>query len=149
MNVKDSGFFVVDFAEIVAHALDAQPFALRVDHLPVGEVVQRRPPQHGFFAARIHRHIAAHAGRISGSRIDGEHQTRLMRGFFHPPRYHARAAMDNRMLAVQARQFDKFHAAMLVQFFRIDNCAVCIQRHGAAGITRATAARDNDQIQLD
>ena len=90
----------MDFAEIVAHALDAQPFALRVDHLPVGEVVQRRSPQHGFFTARIHRHIAAHAGRIGGSRIDGEHQARLMSGFFHTPRYHARAAMDNRMFAV-------------------------------------------------
>ena len=139
----------MDFAEIVAHALDAQPFALRVDHLPVGEVVQRRPPQYGFFAARVHRHIAAHAGRVGGSRIDGEHQTRLMRGFFHSPRDHARAAMDNRMLAVQARQLDKFDAAMLVKLFRIDDRAVCIQRHGAAGITRATAARNNDQIQLD
>ena len=38
---------------------------------------------------------------------------------------------------------------MLVQFFRIDDRAVCIQRYGAAGITRAAAARDNDQIQLD
>ena len=149
MHVEHGGFFVVDFAEIVAHALDAQPFALRVDHLPVGEVVQRRPPQHGFFSARVHRHIAAHAGRVGGSRIDGEHQARLMCGFFHPPRYHARAAMDNRMLAIQTRQFDKFDAAMLVQLFRIDDCAVCIQRHSAAGITRAAAARDNDQIQLD
>ena len=100
MNVEHGSFFVVDFAEIVAHALDAQPFALRVDHLPVGEVVQRRPPQHGFFAARIHRHIAAHAGSVGRSRIDGEHQARLMSGFFHTPRYHARAAMDNRMFAV-------------------------------------------------
>ena len=149
MNVEHGGFFVVDFAEIVAHALDAQPFALRVDHLPVGEVVQRRTPQHGFFAARVHRHVAAHAGRVGRSRIDGEHQTRLMRGFFHPPRYHARAAMDNRMFAVQARQFDKFHAAMLVQLFRIDDCAHRIQRHGAAGITRAAAARDNRQIQFN
>ena len=149
MNIKHGGFFVVDFAEIVAHALNAQPFALRVDHLPVGEVVQRRTPQHGFFTARVHRHIAAHAGRVGGSRINGEHQTRLMRGFLHPPRYHARAAMDNRMFAVQARQFDKFDAAMLVQLFRIDDCAHRIQRHGAAGITRAAAARDNDQIQLD
>ena len=38
---------------------------------------------------------------------------------------------------------------MLVQLFRIDNRAHRIQRHGAAGITRAAAARDNDQIQLD
>lgn len=149
MNVEHGGFFVVDFAEIMAHALDAQPFALRVDHLPVGEIVQRRPPQYGFFAARVHRHIAAHAGRIGGSRIDGEYQTRLMRGFFHPPRNHARAAPDNRMFAVQARQFDKFHAIMFIQLFRIDDRAHRVQRNRAAGITRAAAARNNDQIQLD
>ena len=33
---------------------------------------------------------------------------------------------------------------MLVQLFRIDDRTVCIQRHGATGITRAAAARDND-----
>ena len=38
---------------------------------------------------------------------------------------------------------------MLVQLFRIDDRAHGIQRHGTAGITRAAAARDNDQIQLD
>ncbi|CWS72648.1 Uncharacterised protein [Neisseria meningitidis] len=149
MNVKYCGFFVVDFAEIVAHAFDTQPFALRVDHLPVGEVVQRRPPQHGFFTARVHRYITAHAGRVGRSRIDGEHQTCLMRGFFHSPRNHARAAPDNRMSAIQARQFDKFHAAMFVQLFRIDDRAHCVQRNRAAGITRTAAARDNNQVQLN
>ena len=57
--------------------------------------------------------------------------------------------MDNRMFAIQACQFDEFDAAMLVQLFRIDDRAHGIQRHGAAGITRAAAARNNDQIQLD
>ena len=38
---------------------------------------------------------------------------------------------------------------MLVQLFRIDDRAHRIQRHGAAGITRAAAARDNRQIQLN
>lgn len=149
MNVEHGGFFVVDFAEIMAHALDAQPFALRVDHLPVGEVVQRRPPQYGFFAACVHRHIAAHAGRVGGSRIDGEHQTCLMRGFFHSSGYYARSAPDNRMLAVQARQLNVFNTTMLVEFFGIDDRAVRVQRYRAAGITRAAAARNNDQIQLD
>ena len=72
-----------------------------------------------------------------------------MRGFFHPPRDHARATMDNRMFAVQTCQFDKFDAAMLVELFRIDDRAHGIQRHGTAGITRAAAARDNRQIQLN
>lgn len=149
MHVEHGSFFVVDFAEIVAHAFDTQPFALRVNHVPVGEVVQGSTPQYGFFTARIHRHITTHAGRVGGSRIDGEHQARLMRGFFHPPRNHARAAPDNRMSAVQACQLNVFDAAMLVEFFGIDDCAVCVQRYRAAGITRTAAARDNDQIQLD
>ena len=149
MYIKHGGFFVVDFAEIVAHALDAQPFALRVDHLPVGEVVQRRSPQHGFFAACVHRHITAHARSIGGSRIDGEHQTCLMRGFFHSAGYYACAAMDNRISAVQACQLNVFDAAMFVEFFGIDDRAVCVQRYRATGITRTAAARDNDQVQFD
>ena len=57
--------------------------------------------------------------------------------------------MDNRMFAVQACQFDKLHAAMFVQLFRIDDRAIRIQRHRATCITCAAAARNNDQIQLD
>lgn len=48
MHVEHGSFFVVDFAEIVAHAFDTQPFALRVNHVPVGEVVQGSTPQYGF-----------------------------------------------------------------------------------------------------
>ena len=126
MYIKQGDFFIVDFAKIVANAFDTQPFALRVDHVPVGEVVQGSTPQHSFFATCIHRHITAHARRIGGSRINGKHQTRLMRGFFHPAGYYACATMDNRMSAVQACQLNIFDAAMLVEFFGIDDCAVCV-----------------------
>ena len=149
MHVEHSGFFVVDFAEIVAHALDAQPFALRVDHLPVGQIIQRRAPQYRLFAARVHRHIAAHAGSVGRSGIDGKHQPRLMRGLFYPPRYHARAAMDDGMLAVQTGQRHILHAAVQIEFFGVDHRAVGIQRHRSAGVTRAAAARNNHQIQFN
>ena len=133
MYVKHGSFFIVDFAKIMAHTFDTQPFALRVNHVPVGEVVQGSTPQYGFFTACVHRHITAHARRIGGSRINGEHQTRLMRGFFHSAGYHACAAMDNRMFAVQACQLNVFDAAMLVEFSVLINCAVCVQRYCAAG----------------
>ena len=149
MYVKYGGFFIVDFAKVVTHTFDTQPFALRVNHVPVGEVVQGSTPQHGFFTACVHRHITAHARRIGGSRINGEHQTCLMRGFFHSAGYYACAAMDNRMSAVQTCQLNVFDAAMLVEFFGIDDCAVCVQRYCATGITRTAAARDNNQVQFD
>ena len=57
--------------------------------------------------------------------------------------------MDNRMSAIQACQLNVFNAAMLVEFFGIDDCAVCVQRYCAAGITRTASAWDNDQVQLD
>lgn len=72
-----------------------------------------------------------------------------MRGFFHSAGYYACAAMDNRMSAVQACQLNVFDAAMLVEFFGIDDCAVCVQRYCATGITRTAATRDNNQVQLD
>ena len=50
-----------------AHALDAQPFALRMTHLPVGETQRRYST--AFFTACVHRHITRPRERVGGSRI--------------------------------------------------------------------------------
>jgi hypothetical protein len=52
----------VDLAEVVIDAVDLQPVAVRIDHLPPGQVVERRAPQHGLLATGIHGDVAADAG---------------------------------------------------------------------------------------
>ena len=149
VDMEHSGFFVVDFAEIVAHALHLHPFALRIDHFPPRQIVQRRAPQHSFFAACVHGHVATDARCVRRSGIHGKHQPRRVCCLFHPPRYHARTAHDDGVFAVQPRQRSSLHPTVPVQFFRVDDGTHRIQRHRAARVARATAARDNRQIQLD
>ena len=149
MDMEHGGFFVMDFAEIVAHALHLHPFALRIDHFPPRQIVQRRAPQHSFFAARVHGHVAADAGCVRRSGVHGKHQPRRVRCLFHPPRYHACTAHDNRVFAVQTCQRSSLHPTVPVQFFRVNHGAHRVQRHRAACVARAAAARNNRQIQLD
>ena len=143
VHIKQCGFFIVDFAEIVAHAFNFQPLPLRVHHFPPRQIVQRGAPQHGFFAARVHGDIAADARSIRRSGVHRKHPTRRVRRFFHAPRNHARAAANNRMLAIQPRQFHQLNAVVFIQFFGVDDSRHCIQRHRPARVARAAAARDN------
>ena len=149
MHIKHGGFFIVDFAEIVAHALDFEPFACGVDHFPPRQIVERRAPENGFFAARVHRHIAAHAGSIGRSGIHRKHKLGGIGGFFHAPRDHARAAMNHRPAAFETGQLDIFHAIVFIELFGVDHRAHGIERHGAAGVAGAAAARDDGELQIN
>jgi hypothetical protein len=67
------GFLLVDLAEVVVEAFDLQPVAVRRDHLPPGQVVERGAPQHGLLAAGVHGDVAADARGAGRGRVDGEH----------------------------------------------------------------------------
>ena len=149
VDMEHSSFFVVDFAEIVTHALHLHPLSLRIDHFPPRQIVQRCAPQHGFFAACVHGHVATDARCVRRSGIHGKHQPRRVRRFFHPTRYHTRTAHDDGVFAVQPRQRSSLHPTVPVQFFRVDDGTHCVQGYGAARVARAAAARNNRQIQLD
>ena len=144
--IKKRGGFVVDFAEIVVYTLDFEPFALWVHHFPPSQIVQRRAPQHRFFAACIHGHIAAHAAGIGGSGVYRKHQFGGAGGFFYPPRDHPGAAVNHRMGAFQPGQGHVFDAVVAVELFGVNHGAHGVQRHGTAGIAGATAARDDGEL---
>jgi hypothetical protein len=142
--------FVVDFAEIVAHTLDFEPFACGVDHFPPRQIVQRRAPEHGFFAAGVHGHIAAHAAGIGRSGVYRKHQFGGAGGFFHPPRDHPGTAVNHRMCVPSSPgKADVFDAVVAVELFGVNHSAHGVQRHGTAGIAGATAARDDGELQLN
>jgi len=63
----------VNLAVVVVDPFHFQPVAIRINHLPPGQIVERRAPQNRFFATGIHRDIAADAGGAGRSRVDREH----------------------------------------------------------------------------
>ena len=85
---------VVELAEVVADALDLEPVALRVDHAPPGEVVDRGAPEHGFLAARVHGDVAADAAGVHGGGIDREHEAGPFGGLGHALGHDARLRED-------------------------------------------------------
>ena len=117
-DAESAGRRVVDLAEIVVEPFDEHPQAVRRDHLPRSQVVQRRAPQHGLLAARVHGHVAADAGGIGRSRIDREHQLVGFRRFHHAPRHHAGAALDGGVGGAQAGQRQVFNAQRTYPVFR-------------------------------
>ena len=85
---------VMDLAEIVIETLDVDPVALRIDHPPGGEVVQRGSPQHRFLPARVHRHVTADGRGILRGRIDREYEPGRLGAVGHPAGDHAGIGTD-------------------------------------------------------
>ena len=148
-DAEGGGGDIVDLAVVVADAFYEHPVAVRVDHFPAGQVVQRGAPEHGFFTASIHGDIAANTGRFGRGGVYGKHQAGCTGRFGHAGGDHTGTALDGGALAVQAGQLDEFHAQVTVHFFGIDHRAAAVQRHGATGVAGTTATRDDGELQLD
>jgi len=86
----------VDLAEVVVDARHLEPVAVRPDHAPPGQVVERRAPEHGLLAACVHGDVAAHAGCVGRGGIDRKHETGAMRSLLD-------AARDDAGFGVQRR----------------------------------------------
>ena len=140
---------VVDLAHVVGQARDFEPVAVRIDHAPPGQIVQRGAPQHGLLAARVHGDVAAHAGRLGRGRIHREHEAGGLGGLGHALGHHAGAGVNHRHRLGQAGQDTGLDLAQLVEFLGVDDGRLPGQRNGAAGIARAAAARHDGQAQLD
>ena len=106
---------------------DLHEVAVRVDHAPRHQIVQRRAPQHRLLAAGVHGDVAADAGRIRGRRIDREHQALRLGRLHHPPGDHARAASDGRhRLRPTPADAQVLDAAELVELLGVDDCRVAL-----------------------
>ena len=140
---------IVNLAQIVFQPLNFQPLPGGRDHLPPHEVVQRRAPQHGLFAACVHGDVAAHARGFGGSRVDSKHPVCRRCRLTHARRHHARAGADSGGGFFAGGAGIRLDRAHVEQFFGVDDHRARIQRHGAAGVTCAAAARDDGQPQFD
>ena len=139
----------MDFSKVVVDPADLEPFCIRRHHAPRHQVVQRGSPQHGFFAACVHRHVAADGRGIGRSRVNSEHQPGGVGCVHHPFGHNPRAAINSRDLEFAAGQMPHFHRAHGFELFGVDDRSAVGERDRAAGVAGAAAARDDSQIQLD
>ena len=142
-------FGVVDLAQVVVQARDLQPLRVRRHHAPRGQVVQCRAPQHGLFAAGVHRDVAADAAGFRRGRIHGKHKTAALGRIGHALRDHASFAPDGCHRMVNARQADHLDLGHGFELFGVDDRALPRQRHRAAGVASAAATRDDGQAEFD
>ena len=140
---------IVDLAQVVIEARDFEPVAVRVNHAPPGEVIQRGAPQHRLLAARVHGDVAADARRVDRGRVHGEDEAGLFRRIGHAARDHAGARIDGRHGMVNARQVGHLNRIQALELFRIDDGRERRERHGAAGIAGTASARDDGQTQFE
>ena len=138
---------VVDLAEVVLEALDLEPFALRRDHAPPHQVVDRRAPQHRLLAAGVHRDVAADARGVGRGRVDGEHQAGVVRKLHHALGHYAGACAHRRLRTRHAGELEVLDRAEALELFGVDDRGAARQRDDAAGIAGAAAARNDGQAQ--
>lgn len=140
---------VVDLAQVVVQARDFEPVAVRIDHAPPGQVVQRGAPQHGLLAARVHGDVAADARGIDRGRVHREDETGALGGLRHAARHHAGGRIDGGDGVVDAGQVGHLDRIQALQLLGVDDGRERRQRHGAAGVAGAASARDDGQAQLE
>ncbi len=88
-QLKGGDLGIVDLAQVVVHARDFQPLRLRRHHAPGNQVVQRRAPQNGLLAARVHGDVATDARSFGAGRVHGEHMARALGRIGHALGDHA------------------------------------------------------------
>ena len=149
VDVELGGLDLVDAAEVVVDALDADHAAVDVDHLPPGEVVDRRAPEGGFLAARVDGDVAADAAGVGRGGVDREDEACGGRGLLDAAGDAARAAFNHGMLALDARQAAHDGTAVAVELLHVDHGRVGVQRNGAARVARAARARNDGELELE
>ncbi len=139
----------VNLAAVVREARDLEPVAFGIDHAPPGEIVDRGAPQHCFLAAGVHRDIAADTGSVGRSRIDCEYQTCALGSLGHTARHHAGFGKNRRHWIGHFRQRGLLDSTEPFELLGVDHRRERRERDGAARVTRAAAARNDGQPQLD
>ncbi|MNV08932.1 hypothetical protein D3C71_994100 [compost metagenome] len=149
LQLEHGALGVVDLAQVVADAGHFEPFGLRRDHAPRGEVVQRRAPEHGLLAAGVHGDVAADARGLGGGRVDREHEARALGRVGHALRDHASLGPDGGHGRGQAGQRDVLDLGHGLELLGVDDHALPGQRDRAAGVARAAPPGNDGQAQLD
>jgi hypothetical protein len=134
---------VVDATAVVVEARHFEPVALRIDHPPPREVVERGSPQYGLLAARVHCDVAADDGCVRGRRVDREDEAGRMSSLLDATRDHTRFGEQRGDRLGNARQCRRLDAIDALELLDVDDRRKRRERHGAAGVSRAAAARND------
>ncbi len=140
---------IVNLAAVVFEPRHFEPIALRIDHPPPGEVIERRAPQHRLLAARVHRDVAADARRVERGRVHGEHVARGLGRLRHAARDDAGAREDRRHFRGHAGQLRQLNGPKLLELFRVDDGRERRERDRAARVAGTAPARDHRQPKFE
>ena len=149
LEFKAGHFGVMDLAHVVVKARHFQPLGLGRDHAPARQVVQRRAPQHGFFATRVHGNVAAYAAGLCRGGVHCEHIAAPLRRVGHALGDDAGLAPHRGHVHIQAGQALHLHLGHGLEFFGVDDRALPGQRNRAAGVAGAAAPGNDGQAQVD
>jgi len=146
-DLKHHVLLAVDLAEIVIHAGDFKPVAVRVHHAPPGEVINRGAPEHGLLAAGVFRDVAAYAGAVGGSGVNREDPVILIGALGDTLRDDTGAREDCRHRFSNARQGLHFNLRHRRELFHVHDGGHLRERHGAARVAGAAASADQRETQ--
>ena len=148
-EAETHGFLLVNLAHVVVESFDFEPVAIRRDHLPPGQVVERGAPQHGFLAAGVHGDVAANARGFSRRWVDSKDEARAFSRFGHALGHDAGAGAHSADWVIQARQVHELDGCDVDEFFGINHHRVGGEWHGTTGITRAASTWNDGEAELD
>ena len=140
---------VVDLPEVVVQALDLEPGPVGHHHAPGDQVVEGAAPGHGLLAPGVQRDVPADGRGVLGGRVHREDVTRGVRRLGHPLGDRAGPDPHDRHGPIDARDGPQLRAAHRVQLLGVHDGRLGVQRHRAARVARAAAARDDGQPALD
>ncbi len=140
---------VVNAPAVVLQALDLDPAGVGRNHAPAGEIVERGSPQHGLLAAGVHRDVAADARGVGGSRIDREHQARLLGRLHDALGDDSRAAADHRAWLGKPRQHALLDRADRIELLGVHHGGEPVERDRASRVAGPAAAGNDGEAQVD
>ena len=139
----------MDAAAVVLEARDFEPVALRIDHPPPREVVERGAPQHGLLAARVHCDVAADDGCVRGRRVDREDEAGCMSRLLDASGDHTRFGEHGGDRLGDARQCRRLDAIDALKLLDVDDRCKRREWYRAAGVARAAAAGNHGEAGLE
>ena len=108
------------------------------------------PHKHGLLAAGVHRDVAADAGGVRRGRIDREHQAaRSAASATRRVTTPASARMVALERSVPGSGSSLRSPPRRLEFFGVDDRGPWRERHGAAGVAGAAAARNDGEAEFD
>ena len=140
---------VVNLAQVVVQTRDFQPLCVGRHHAPRHEIVQRRTPENGFLATRIHGDIATDARCLDGSGIHRKDKTASLGRIGHALSHNSGFGINRGNFMIHTGDHAHLDFGQRFQLFGVDDHRAPCQRNSTACIAGAASTRNDGQTQFD